>query len=73
MARKAFRLQPLMTSGLTGRSATVLIPLLAVGWWAASLPVIAGVGAIVVAWIVLMLVTRAVDRHDRARLRALLI
>jgi hypothetical protein len=73
MAKKAFGLQPSVKSGLTLRGAMVVVPLMFLIWFVHSLSVGMAVALIIGAWIVLMLATRAVDTHDRARLRALLL
>lgn len=73
MAREAIKIQPRVRPGLTRRGVLVLVPLLLVLWWTHALSPFIAVAAVLVAWGVLMMLTQAVDTHDRARLRALLL
>ncbi len=73
MATKAMRLQPLVKSGLTPRGALVLVPLVLIGWWSSVLHAAVAAAIVIVAWGVLMMATRAIDKNDRAQLRALLL
>jgi polysaccharide transporter, PST family len=73
MARKAVGYQPLLRFGPTWRGLVVLIPLCALGWWVHALAPAVAICSIVFVWTILMLITQAVDKEDRARLRMLLL
>jgi polysaccharide transporter, PST family len=73
MAGKAMRFQPLLRLRPTWRGLAVLVPLCAVGWWVLVLPVALALGLVLGGWIVLMLLTQAINKHDREQLRAVLL
>lgn len=73
MAGKALQLQPLLRSGLTWRGGVVLVSVFLTALWVYALPAWMASVAILGVWAILMVSTKAVDRNDRVRLRALLL
>jgi O-antigen/teichoic acid export membrane protein len=73
LARQALLVQPQVKSGLSLRGILVLVPLILAAVLSYAISPLIAVGALLVLWAILMVLTQAIDVHDRARLRALLL
>jgi O-antigen/teichoic acid export membrane protein len=73
LARQALRVQPQVRSGLSLSGILVIVPLVLATVLLYAVSPFITVAAVLVLWVVLMVVTQAIDVNDRARLRALLL